>query len=294
MEELGPRPVPRRPVYSIVIPCRNGADTLAHQLDALLAQRHASDIEVIVADNGSTDDTAELVRRYRDRDARVHLVEAGLHPGINHARNIGVRASRGSVVLLCDADDVVQPGWLDAHARAFEAGADCTGGPLARTLPDGTIVGRSEAVSTVHDFHPWPPGANCGFRRSVFDHIGGFDETLRGGGDETDFFWRAAEAGHLTTAAPGALVEYRLRDDLGSVARQFFGYGRGTVRLFLRHHARGMPRSIGWELPIVILVAVAGLVTSGPRSARRRRSVERLASRAGRLTESLRSRTWYL
>lgn len=280
-------------MYSIVIPCRNGADTLADQLDALLAQRCVPDIEIIVADNGSTDDTAELVRRYQERDARIHLVDAGLRPGINHARNVGVRASHGSVVLLCDADDVVQPGWLVAHARAFEAGADCTGGPLVRTLSDGTVIGRSEAVSAVHHFHPWPPGANCGFRRSVFDRIDGFDETLRGGGDETDFFWRAADVGHPTTAAPGAIVEYRLRDDLRSVARQFFGYGRGTVRLFVRHRARGMPRSIGWDLPFVVIIAAAQLVTSGRSGARRRRGVERLASRAGRLTESLRSRTWY-
>ncbi|ROR82424.1 Glycosyltransferase, GT2 family [Plantibacter flavus] len=281
-------------MYSIVIPCRNGSATLADQLEALLAQQHAADVEIIVADNGSTDGTAELVRRFIERDERIRLVDAGGRPGINHARNVGILASRGTAVLLCDADDVVRPGWVEAHVRAFELGADCVGGPLRRVLPNGTTDGTQEAVSTLHRFHPWPPGANCGVRRDVFDRIGGFDESLRGGGDETDFFWRAAEAGHPTTAVPEALVEYRLRENLRAVSRQFFAYGRGTVRLFRRHRSRGMPRSVGWDLPAVIAVGVLQIVSARPGSIRRRRGVERLASRAGRLVESVRSRTWYL
>lgn len=281
-------------MYSIVIPCRDGSGTLATQLEALLAQRSPGDIEIIVADNGSVDGTAALVRRFSEVDGRVRLVDASGRPGINHARNTGIRASRGSAVLFCDADDVVQVGWVEAHRRALEAGADCVGGALERTLPDGTPLGRQEAVSTVHGFHPWPPGANCGFQRRVFDRLGGFDETLLGGGDETDFFWRAAEAGHPTTAVPEAVVEYRLRGDLRAVARQFFGYGRGTVRLFRRHRGLGMPRSFGWELPFVIVVGVLQVILPSRDGTRRRCGVERLSSRAGRVVESVRSRTWYL
>jgi GT2 family glycosyltransferase len=281
-------------VYSIVIPCRNGSATLAGQLEALLAQDHAADVEIIVADNGSTDETAELVHRFIERDDRIRLVDAGGRPGINHARNVGIRSSRGIAVLLCDADDVVLPGWIEAHVRAFEGGADCVGGPLRRVLPNGSTDGTQEAVSTLHRFHPWPPGANCGVRRDVFDRIGGFDESLRGGGDETDFFWRAAEAGHPTTAVPEALVEYRLREDLRAVSQQFFAYGRGTVRLFHRHRSRGMPRSVGWDLPVVIVVGLLQIVSAPRGGVRRRRGVERLASRAGRLVESVHSRTWYL
>jgi hypothetical protein len=190
-------------VLSIVIPCRNGAQTLGAQLDALLAQESDEGFEVVVADNGSTDATAALVQDYRRRDARVRLVDAGAKPGINHARNTGVAASRGWAVLLCDADDVVRPGWLAAHARALAAGAECVGGAVDRRLPDGRLVAHEPGVYRALWDVPWPIGANCGFTRRVYELVGGFDESFAGGGDETDFFWRAARLGAETIAVPG-------------------------------------------------------------------------------------------
>ncbi|HXH36680.1 MAG TPA: glycosyltransferase [Plantibacter sp.] len=277
-------------MISVVIPCRNGAPALGAQLDALMAQQTSSPFEIVVADNRSTDGTVALVGAYSARDHRVRLVDASQVAGINHGRNTGVRASRGDIVLLCDADDVVQPGWIDAHARAFAAGAVCVGGGVDRVLADGTVLERQRRLSTVHWDVPSPVGANCGFLRDVFDHIGGFDETFRGGGDETDFFWRAASAGFPTVAVPDAVVAYALREDLRGVARQFYAYGTGTVRLFRAHAAHGMPRSPWWTAPFVILVGALQLTVRG----HRRQGVERLSSRAGRLVESVRSRTFYL
>ncbi|MBD8516604.1 MULTISPECIES: glycosyltransferase family 2 protein [unclassified Plantibacter] len=279
-------------MLSIVIPCRNGSRTLASQLDAILAQATDLPIEIIVADNGSTDTTAELVQTFHAHDDRVRLVSAHGTIGINHGRNVGIRAANGQYILLCDADDLVQPGWLAGHAQAFTQGALCVGGGVEFTLDDGTVIDHIPGVVTVNWDVPSPIGANCGFRREVFDGIGGFDESFRGGGDETDFFWRAHAAGFPTTAVPDALVSYALRSKLSDVARQFFGYGLGTVALYVAHRTWGMPRSRWWQAPVVIAIAAAQLVAPDPR--RRRKAVERIAVRAGRLVGSVRHRTMYL
>lgn len=281
-------------MLSIVIPCRNGAATLGRQLDALLAQDGHEPFEIVVADNGSTDTTAAVVQEYAARDPRVRYVDARAKAGINHARNSGIAASRGRIILLCDADDVVRPGWLTAHARAFATGAQCVGGAVDRRLPDGRLVVSDEGVYRVLWDVPWPVGANCGFTRTVYDRVGGFDESFIGGGDEADFFWRAARLGFETVAVPDAVLDYTLRGDLRSVATQFFAYGRAHVRLYRAHRSAGMPRSPWWSMPAAVCSGAVMLVSSHPASPRRRRAIERLSSRAGRLAESLRTRTFYL
>src|SRR4051812_13236272 len=105
---------------SVVIPCRNGAPFLRNQLDALLSQRTNAAFEVIVADNGSTDDTVDVIRSYDD--PRVQLADAAGRIGANFARNVGVAVSRGEVILLTDADDLVQGGWIEAYWVAFGNG----------------------------------------------------------------------------------------------------------------------------------------------------------------------------
>lgn len=280
---------------SVVIPCRNGEATLGRQLDALLGQGLSAPFEVVVADNGSIDGTSELVQSYATRDPRVRLIDASRGVGINVPRNMGVLASRGSFVLLCDADDTVQAGWLASYAAAFDAGAECVGGGLDRTLPDGTVVGREREFLRIGDWSMCSPfGANCGFRRNVFDAVGGFDETLAGGCDEIDFFWRAQAAGFSLTSVPGAVVTYSLRGSLRDVFRQSLAYSRGEVRLYLKHRSEGMPRARGRSLMRSTAGAVMiAFLRGGKDPLLRRRAVEMLATSAGRLVESVRSRTFY-
>ena len=98
---------------SIVIPSRNAGAKLGQQLRALLGQNGLSDAwEIIVADNGSTDDTVEHISSFSGWTIPIRHVDAGAEPGINRARNRGVLASRGRFVLICDADDIVEDGWL--------------------------------------------------------------------------------------------------------------------------------------------------------------------------------------
>lgn len=274
---------------SVIIPCRNGERTLAAQLDALLDQNAPVSYEVIVADNGSTDGTADLVRRYAGRSAMVRLVDASGRPGINVARNAGIRAASGSLILLCDADDVVHPGWIASYWDAHLAGGSCMGGGVDRRLPDGTIVARDRTLYwTRFSPVPYPIGANCAFSAETFRLLNGFDESYFGGSDEIEFFWRAADAGFPTTLVPGAVISYALRSSLSGRLRQHFRYGRGDYRLLRQFASPTRYRHERRRLLPRVAIKVATLLS--PSGERRAQAVTGLAFYLGSTREALQGR----
>jgi GT2 family glycosyltransferase len=217
---------------SVVIPVRNGGSFIGKQLEALLAQDSRATFEVIVADNGSTDQTAQIVRGFAKRDPRVRVVDASRRVGVNQARNAGARAARGRAVLLTDADDVVRPGWIDAYWQAFRNGAHTVGGSLNRVLADGTVLAReSKLYKSMMCESAYANGTNCGFTREAFDAVGGFDEGLAGGADEIDFFARTSRVGYEMTLVPDAVVDKLQHTDLSAAFQQHFNFGRGEVSL---------------------------------------------------------------
>jgi len=232
--ERGRRERPRPRCVSVVIPAYNAAATLAEQLEALAAQEYDGDWEVVVADNGSTDGTPELARRYRDRFKAFTLVDSG--PGRGHSvpRNAGARAARGDLLAFCDADDVVAPGWLAAMADAARH-HDLVGGWLdARPLND-------DAVRSWH--RPWPTdrlrswllpsavSANFAIWADVLWDLGGWSAEYEAGAEDTELSWRAQLAGYRLGFAPDAVVWYRYRSGLRATARQAYRIGVNCERL---------------------------------------------------------------
>jgi glycosyltransferase involved in cell wall biosynthesis len=285
-------------VLSVVIPVRNGAATLADQLEALArAQAPAQGFEVIVADNGSTDSTRLVAQSYTTI-LPVRVVDAGSRPGINVARNGGIQAAIGDVVLLCDADDEVGPGWLTAMEHAFDAGHRLVAGQLDyRTLNDAAARAARGAdragVIVLLEFLPTGHGANLGFTRAVYDVAGGFDERFAGGGDDVDFCWRAQLAGTPLHSEPDAVVHYRLRPDLRGVARQARAYGAAEALLFKKFGPYGLRRrpaaSVGRDL--WWLASRAPLAWS---RARRGAWLRRAGTQVGRVEGALRHRVWWV
>lgn len=239
---------PSPELVSVVIPCLNAAGTLGLQLEALARQRTDRPYEVIVADNGSTDGTAAVVAAYRDRVPGLRLVDASRRRSSNTARNEGTAAAGGEMVLLCDADDVVADDWLEALARGLEQ-ADAVGGPLeyVELNPDfvaqwGEHQGQG-GMAVQLGFLPRPVGANAGFRKSVWEKLGGFDEDYVRGGPETEFFWRLQLAGHSLLEVPEAVVHYRLRSSFKALVRQMYVWGRQSPMLYRQFREHGMPRN---------------------------------------------------
>jgi glycosyltransferase involved in cell wall biosynthesis len=217
-------------LVSVVIPVRDGADTLPACLDGLTAQDGAPAFEVVVVDNGSTDGSAAVASAH----PAVARVVSEPRPGSYAARNAGVAAAAGDVLAFTDADCVPEPGWLAAGARAV-ADAPLAGGRVvavaAGTAPveryDAALYLDQEAYVREQGF---AATANLFVRTEVARAVGGFDADLRSGGD-LEFCQRAAAAGHAITYAADAVVRHRPRSTYGELWRLHRRLGAGWAAL---------------------------------------------------------------
>jgi glycosyltransferase involved in cell wall biosynthesis len=283
-------------VVSVVIPALNAAGTLPAQLEALARQDVDVPWEVVVVDNGSTDGTLEVCRSYQGRVPGLRTISCP-RPGTSAARNAGAAASSSELLLFCDADDEVAPGWVGAMVAALRT-SDAVGGAIENdkltTVQMPYMPRHPDHLPVVAGFLPRAITANLGVRRHVFDDVGGFAPDYDYGGPDTEFCWRLQLAGYRLAYAPDAVVHYRHRHTLRSVAVKAFRTGISRGRLYRDYGPRGMPR------PRLAGVAVrwAGLVLAAPAAAvspaRRWRWVEQAAGAAGRVRGSWRFRVLYL
>lgn len=222
-------------LVTVVIPALNASDTLPAQLDALAHQTDADGFEVVVVDNDSTDGTGDVARSHPEAESLGLRVVLETSRGINFARNAGIEAALGDRILLCDADDVVDTGWLAAMIAALTDGVwvagtqDYTVLNTERTREIWNMGHRSRFVLT-EPYSDNTYGCNCGFHRAMWAEVGGFDSRLNGtGGDENEFFMRAHAAGFRPRHVPDALVGYRLRPGIRAMMRQRYRQGKNQV-----------------------------------------------------------------
>ena len=249
MEELpGGRPDREddRPRFvSVIVPALNAGATLRTQLEALAAQTYDGPWEVVIADNGSTDDTLDVARAWIDRMPKMSIVDASARRSSNYARNRGALAASGDLLLFCDSDDVVDAGWIEAFVAA-SGSSDMLGGWYEdRTLNAGRSRPRhaSDHLPTGKGFLPYALGGNLAVDASVFQALGGFREEYALGACEVEFCWRAQLASYTLSFVPEAVVRYRHRQGLRAVARQNYIRGQSRPRLYRDFRGYGMPKS---------------------------------------------------
>lgn len=122
------------PRVSVTLPCWNAAPYLPRALQSLAAQTF-SDFEVIAVDDGSTDQTPQILREWASRDARIRLVEQN-HAGVVTAANAAVDRARADLIARFDADDIMHPRRLEWQTDLFEAAPNLTiAGGLVRCFP---------------------------------------------------------------------------------------------------------------------------------------------------------------
>jgi GT2 family glycosyltransferase len=278
---------------SVVIPCYNGADTLAGQLDALAAQQWAEPWEVVLSDNGSTDGSVAVAERYRGRFPSFRIVDASHRRWRPYAVNVGARAAAGEALAFCDVDDEVAPGWIAAMGEAL-ATRDFVACriDMDKLNSPGQIRSRPQTDGvqqfTYPPFLPHASGGTLGVKRSVFEAVGGFDESQRFLAD-TDFCWRVQLAGIPLEFVPDAVVHMRVRGTLKGMFRQARGWGEYDVRLYKRYRPRGMPK-LSWKSG---LGAWRRLLRNSPRLLDERRRIAwvwALGWRLGRLQGSIKYR----
>jgi glycosyltransferase involved in cell wall biosynthesis len=233
---------PEPDLVSVIIPVRNGADTLSAQLEALAGQTYGGSWEILIADNGSSDATAELAQREAPPGALLRVVDASARPGSSFARNVGAEQARGDFLVFCDADDVVTPGWLDALVAAGRDYDAVTGPQDATGLNEPEVqTWRPPRAVTLptSGFLPYAPSCNLGVWAEVYKRTGGFDETYPQAHD-VEWSWRAQLLSYTLGFAPDAVVHYRYRATVRGVARQAYASGLDAAHLYRDYRERGM------------------------------------------------------
>lgn len=253
---------------TVVIPCFNVAKTIKGQLNALASQQWSGDWEVILADNGSTDNWQEVIPEFADKIPNLKVIDASKVKGPAHARNVGVSFSSSDLLLFCDADDEVAPGWLSAMTTAL-AKYDFVAGRLDPFRLNEPWVLKSRECPQQKSLQSYADpqylkhaaGCNLGIKRSVYDLVGGFDESMRVL-DDTDFCWKVQLAGIPFHFASDAVVYYRLRDNLKDIYSQARAYGEENVMLYKKYRALGMPKRPwiagikAWARMLVLVVSI--------------------------------------
>jgi glycosyltransferase involved in cell wall biosynthesis len=208
------------PLVSVLMPAYNAQAFIAEGIRSVLAQT-LRDVELIVIDDASTDDTAQMVRGFDD--PRVVLLQLAQNAGAVGARNAGIEAARGRYIALLDADDLAEPHRLEVQLRLLESsGADVC---ASRYRNWNTTTGR------IKSGHQYEGDADLRALLTVYCPIGNSTVTARAEAfrrfrydprfahaEDYELWMRMAAAGLKFVASPEVLVTYRLHGTQTSVA----------------------------------------------------------------------------
>jgi len=245
------------PLISIVIPNWNGAHFLPTCLDSLRRQT-APRLEVIVADNASTDGSLELLARDYPEVRVVALPE---NRGFTGACNAGMRAATGDIVILLNNDTEVEPDWAEQVAAAFERYPDA--GIVASKM---LLFDRRDTLHTAGDFYTidgragnrgvWQRdderynreeyvfsacGGSAAYRREMLDEIGLLDDDFFFSMEDVDLAWRAQLAGWRCVYVPSAVVYHHLAATGGGVTASYYD-GRNNLWVIAKNYPGALLR----------------------------------------------------
>lgn len=221
------------PDISVIVPVRNGEDSLPALLASIAAQTLERErFELIVVDNASTDQTAELAR------ASGATVVHEPKPNRSRARNAGARAARADVFAFTDADCEADPGWLAAFLACRGAAPLVAGDVRVSTGQPPNAVERFESLWRFGQEHwvrdGWAATANLLVERSAFEAIGGFDTGWRHIGEDVDFCLRARRKGLALGWCPDAVVSHYAEDELWTMLKRAFFHGYSVNQAWYR------------------------------------------------------------
>ena len=216
-------------LVSVIIPAHNAASWLSDSLDGVLKQTYP-DWETIVVDDGSTDNTTQVVERYCARDDRIRLLTQTINRGPATARNIGMLAARGDYIAFLDADDLWLTTKLEKQVASLQTKPDVgacytwfeTVNDHRQVIQQWKDLRRTFWHNPVDAFALARGNYVCGsassvmIRRTLIETVGLFNESMRGS-EDLDYWYRIA----LYTSfclVPEALVQIRRRSKTRSLA----------------------------------------------------------------------------
>jgi len=242
---------------SVIIPNWNGAEHLPTCLDSLRAQT-CPNVEIIVADNASTDGSqALLARQYPE----VRLVQLPENRGFTGACNAGLEAAGGEILVLLNNDTEADPNWLAAVAAAFERHPEA--GSVASKM---LLFDQRDVFHTAGDFYRldgtpgnrgvWQKdvgqydqeeyvfsacGGSAAYRRTMLEQIGSLDDAFFFSCEDLDLGWRAQLAGWRCLYVPEAIVYHKLQATGGGTTASFYN-GRNFIYLIAKDYPGSLLR----------------------------------------------------
>ena len=285
-------------MISVIVATRDRATLLKGTLEALCGQvSPGCPVEIIIVDNGSVDQTRQVVETAaaQSRIPIVYLTEP--RPGKSHALNTAAAHAQGDLLVFTDDDVLPSPKWLAAYAQAFsETGADYAAGrilPLWEKTPPRWLTPDQHGVVAASDGGPrrlflqgvqdWvmPIGANMAVRRHVLDRVGGWNpdlgklkDSLRTGEDH-EFALKMLAAGFAGVYEPEACARHRVPAERLRLAYFFrWCYSNGRIEAGLEplypstaNYLLRVPRYLWRRLAVDLGSTVTGMLTADPGAA---------------------------
>lgn len=240
--------------FSVIIAVYNAQRYLQETLVSVQRQTHPG-FEVVMVDDGSTDDSAAIARQFCLSDPRFRLLSTP-NRGISPTRNLAIEHATGDWMAICDADDTWEPNKLEVQARFIEAWEEREHGPLAALGTAGYITNKDGRVRRVEDLGIHTPGeylrwrdeigqmaminSSVVFRKDFFVEVGGYHADYTPA-EDTDLWTRLADRG-VVLNLPDRLTHYRMHGENiseSSYVRMMFTALR--IRANSRRRRAGVP-----------------------------------------------------
>jgi glycosyltransferase involved in cell wall biosynthesis len=230
----------KTPAYSLIIPVYNRPQEL-DELLACIQLQEFRDFEVVVIEDGSTDDAAQIIEKYKSSfDLAYYVKENG---GQGFARNYAFEKAKGDFFIILDSDALLEPTYLNEVDKAIKADhLDLFGGPdkdhpsfspiqkaisysMTSFLTTGGIRGKEKNIGG--QFHP--RSFNMGISRKVYEATGGFKITRMG--EDIEFSIRCISMGFKSGLIPKAFIYHKRRTDFRQFYHQLHFFGRARINI---------------------------------------------------------------
>ncbi len=253
---------------TVVIPAFNSEETIGKCLNSVLRQKEPGSFEVIVVDDGSTDKTAEIVKKFR----KVRLIQQK-NSGPATARNNGVKQARGDVIVFTDDDCIAEQGWLKEMLTPFKD-KSVSGVQGAYASMQKEFMARFSQMEIEYRYEKMKKqkfidfigSYSAAYRKKDFLEVNGFDSRFKiASGEDPDFSFKLAEKGKKLVFNPKAVVFHKHPVSPAGYFRTKFFRAFWRVRLYKKHSEKAVKDSYTPQLmkARIVLIGLALLAGAG-------------------------------